>query len=114
MTDTSVKYKLADLRAQAKSLGLKGWSVKNKEGLIEMLSSHAKSAVFETPAPAPVPAPVAEPVAEPEPAKKARTTVNSPWHTFLSQYCAEHGCTRKQAMSAKEDYEKFKASLVKS
>lgn len=129
MSET-VSYKLKDLKEQARTLGLKGWSTYNKPQLIELLDAHLKPAepepvaetkpkrgkthqsvvaentAFETPAP------VAEPV--PVNQRKKKDVSASPWHQFLTAYCAEHGCTRKSAMEKKDEYAKFKEGLVKA
>lgn len=130
---------LVELRLLAKELNLKGASKLNKAQLTEALEKHGKQApiavinegqtvhaiiepVQEKPAPKEKAKKVAkdkvveEPVQEgqkpsepmSESLKKARAP--SAWNEFLRAYKTEHGCTLKEAMSKKQEYETFKAS----
>jgi hypothetical protein len=122
---------VAELRALAKGLNIKGYSTAKKADLITLLEAHAQKTMptDSTPkseptkvdvAPVQAKAPskpkeeVAVQVAEvkssqpmSEDLKKARS--QSSWSTFLKEYKREHNCTLKEAMSKKEEYAQYKA-----
>jgi hypothetical protein len=124
---------LVELRLLAKELNIKGSSKLNKTQLTEMLEKHGKPAepiavIGQKETVHAVIEPIAEkskpkkavkveepmkeaekaPVPLSESAKKARSP--SAWNEFLQAYKAEHGCSLKEAMSKKAEYETFKAS----
>jgi len=127
--------KMDDLRALAKSLGLRGWTSLRKAELIELLDKHAKSVeplveAKEEVQTEDVKVPEVkerrrdqrarqakakqdkEAGLEPElkPKRVRKSTESSPWQLFLKER-RELGDTLKTAMSKKTEYAEYKSKL---
>lgn len=118
---------VAELRALAKGLNIKGYSTAKKADLISLLEAHAQKtlpaeSVQAEPAQAEPAKAEAKVVAKPVAAEEVQVKSSQPitedlkkarnpssWSAFLKEYKKEHNCTLKEAMSKKEEYAQYKA-----
>ena len=103
---------LVELRAIAKTMGIKGYSVLKKADLIQSIENSKKPVAIEVQVQAEKPVDeksVEKKPVDEKPAKAPRK--NNDWNSFLSDYRKTHNVTLRQAMaSAKEEYAKLKDS----
>lgn len=107
---------LVELRALAKQLGIKGISTARKDQLVKMIETHHNICKIQVENPVPVikivkddmtdVADVADMADDKMETKSKRK--QSKWNEFLKAYRAEHGCTLREAMLAKDKYLEWK------
>lgn len=116
---------LGELRTLAKQLGIKGVSTARKEQLVKMIETHhsiskiqSEKAPKEPKEPArgvpeikvtsPKESEMIDMVSSEPEAKKESSRKSSKWNEFLKSYRAEHNCSLREAMSAKDKYIEWK------
>lgn len=113
MTDVQdIPDTVKELRALAKTRGIRGWSSKNKAALIDALKgdylkTNEPSDESKTAAPVEPVAP-AEPVSE-APVKERKKRGPNKWNRFLTEYTKEHGVLIKDAMKNRPAYDEWLA-----
>jgi len=99
---------IVELKAIAKSMGVKGFSVMKKAELIKSIEQQKTPASIDMVAAAPAESKVA-PEAPAQEKKEKKERKANPWNAYLAEYRTKNNMSLKQAMAgAKEEYAKSK------
>lgn len=101
-----------ELREIAKDLKIRGYSKFNKAQLTEAIEAHAraeKGVEVENPKLRLKEPEEANSVVRGAEIRKGKSST-SPWVEFCKEYSTKNGCTYKEAMSKKDEYQTWKAA----